>query len=122
MDSKKVIKMLVKIADRQQQIINKMAQDMGMAEVNATWQDVKSEVTPIVQQAVKEVGTKASYTVESAEFGSSSGELKIKLKYPMAQLGTPETKAVSDKVKAMLVGKTVSGGQVTKIEVIGVAV
>lgn len=128
MDSKKVIEKLVKIAEKQQKIINKMAQDMGMAPpeqlsgASATWQDATSEVAPAVQQAAKSVGAKGVYTVQSAEFGSSSGDLKIKLQYPMAQLGGPEAKAVSDKVKQMFAGKTVAGGQVTKVEVIGVAV
>lgn len=128
MDSKKVIEKLVKIAEKQQKIINKMAQDMGMQQpvptsgASATWEDASAEVAPAVQQAARAVGAKATYKVQSAEFGSSSGNLKIKLEYPMAQLGTPEAKAVSDRVKQMFAGKTVAGGQVTKVEVIGVAV
>lgn len=128
MDSKKVIEKLVKIAEKQQKIINKMAQDMGMQQAvptggaSGSWQDATSVVVPAVQQAAKAVGAKAVYTVQSAEFGADSGTLKIKLEYPMAQLGTPESKAVSDKVREMLAGKSVAGGQVSKVEVVGVAV
>lgn len=131
MDSKKVFEKLVKIADNQQKIINKMAQalhDAGLAGPeqlgggSADWYNASAEVVPVVQEATKAVNAKNTYNVQSADFGKSSGTLRVKLQYPMSQLGSQEAQAVETKSKEMLTGKNIAGTPVRTVEVIGVTV
>lgn len=126
-NDKEIIKKLVVLANKQQKIITKLAQAMGGDAVplgggSAAWDDVSASVTPVVQQAAKSVGAKAQYGVQSAELGKESGTLKVKLQYPMAQLGGAEAKAVTDKTKAMLTGQPLNGVAVKNVEIIGVTV
>jgi hypothetical protein len=125
-NDKEIIKKLVALADKQQKIITKLAQAAqplaGGGGSSSSWDDVSASVTPVVQQAAKAVGAKAQYGVQSAELGKESGALRVKLQYPMAQLGSPEAKAVTEKTKAMLTGKPLNGVAVNTVEVIGVTV
>lgn len=127
-NDKEIIKKLVALANKQQKIITKLAQAMGGEAVplggssSVAWDDVSSSVAPVVQQAAKAVGAKSQYGVQSAELGKESGTLKVKLQYPMAQLGSPEAKAVTDKTKAMLTAQPLNGVQVKDVQIIGVTV
>lgn len=112
MDSKKIIEQLVKIAEKQQKIINKLAQAVPSTMSGTT--DVKDAVAPVVQQAAQAVGAKGTYTVVSADKGQ--GSLKVKVQYPLALLGSPETRAVNKKVQELL------APEYGTVEVVGVGV
>ena len=127
-NSKKLIEKLAGIVAKQQKIITKLAQAQGLGDAtyqngaSASWEDASPAVSQALQQATTAVGAKAKYEVQSAEFAKDSGLLRVKIEYPMAQLGGQESRAVSDKTKELLTGQPLQGGQVSKVEIIGVAV
>lgn len=128
MDTKKVIAKLIKIAESQQKIINKLAQNLEPAPTSiptggasSSWSDAKDEVAPVVQQATQAVQAKGQYGVQSAE-SSPSGLLRLKLQFPSKLMGSPEYRAVKSKIQELLTGKAIAGNTVQNVEVIGVTV
>lgn len=81
---KEIIKKLLKIAENQQKIITKIAQDMGgagaepMGGASSSWLDVSEDL----QAKLSALPAAKGYSVSTAEVGSQSGSLKGKLVYP----------------------------------------
>lgn len=111
MDSKKVIEKLVKIAENQQKIINRLAQQAGMVPPQGgaqqlggatdSW-DASAEVSGILAQ-IPEAG-KAKAGIQSATMGSS-GFLDVKLKFPSVHsMNDPNATAALNKLRASLKG------------------
>lgn len=122
MDSKKVIERLVRIAEKQQQIINKLAQThLPTGGASSSFTDASSVVQSLLQQVTSEVGATGSYGVQSASMGNE-GFLDVKLQYPSKLMGSPEVRSVREKLTALLKGKNVAGKAVTNVNVIGVPV
>lgn len=123
MDTKKAIAKLVKIAEAQQKIINKLAQQMGegaqpMGGSTTGWDETSAEVAPYVDSAAASVQAKNKYTVQHAS--NTKGLLDVKLKYPAAAMGSPEVRAVRDALTKLLTGKQIAGIPVTSVNIVGV--
>src|SRR5574338_183117 len=121
MDTKKAIAKLVKIAEAQQKIINKLAQQIGqdaqqMGGSTAGWDETSSEVAPYVDAAAAQVQAKNRYSVEHA--ANNKGLLDVRLKYPAAAMGSPEVRAVRDALTKLLTGKQIAGIPVTSVNII----
>jgi len=112
MDSKKVLEKLVKIAENQQKIIMKLAQQVGdqaqpMGGSTDTW-DVKTQVASVVAQIPEAVKTKVAVT--GADFGSQSKQLTVHLRFPsMQQMQDPAAEAAKNKIKEALQTQTFNG-------------
>lgn len=114
MDSKKVLEKLVKIAENQQKIINKMAQEMGMVPpgqggatplggASDSW-DVSAEVSGVLSQIPEAAKAKAG--VQSASFGGQSGFLNVKVKFPSVNsMNDPNASAALNKLRETLKNK-----------------
>ena len=131
MDSKKIIEKLIRIAENQQKIINKLAQQSGMMPqgdaqptggATDSW-DASAEVAGILAQIPEAAKAKAG--VQSASMGSS-GFLDVKLKFPSVQsMNDPNATSALNKLRAALKGAQIrdKGGKsvaVTQSNVIGV--
>ena len=115
MDQKKVIEKLVKIAENQQKIINKLAQQTGLAPgggdaqpmggATDSWVDITAQVASILAKnpAAKGVG------VQAAKAGSQSGAVDGRLKVHMNMLGDPKLDAVMKQLSQQLAGQNVGG-------------
>ena len=112
MDSKKVIEKLAKIVENQQKIITKLAQQV--ADSQGGWEDVTSTVAGVLAKNPNAKGV----GVSSAQVGSQSGKVTVKVKVPMNLLGTPKLKDVMDKLKLELAGKDLGGTVAQDVEVI----
>lgn len=82
--SKKIIEKLISIAEKQQKIINKLAQSPTVVDQSAQ---------QAVQQAAQAIGAKGQYKV--LESGSSG----IKIQCPLSLIGSPETRALKEKLQ-----------------------
>lgn len=106
MDSKKIIEKLVKIAENQQKIINKLAQEAGLVPAATTGggtQDVSAQVAKALAGIPEAAKAKAG--IQEAQFGAQSGFLDVKVKFPSMQyMGSPVAKSVEDKLRAALQG------------------
>lgn len=124
MDTKKAIAKLVKIAEAQQKIINKLAQQMQgagaeqMGGSTSGWDETSMEVAPYVDAAASQVQAQNRYSVEHAS--NNKGYLDIRLKYPAAVAGSPEVRAVRDALTKLITGKQIAGVPVTTVNIIGV--
>lgn len=118
MDTKKVIAKLVKIAESQQKIINRLAQEQ-LGGSTTSWSETAQEVAPYVDAAAAAANAQNRYSVESAS-NSKGGYLDIRLKYPSAITGSPEVRTVREKLTALLTGKPIGGIPVTTVNIIGV--
>ncbi len=131
MDSKKVIEKLIRIAENQQKIINKLAQQAGMMPqgdaqptggASDSW-DASAEVSGILAQIPEAAKAKAG--IQSASMGGS-GFLDVKLKFPSVNsMNDPNASAALNKLRAALKGaqlKDTSGKPVavTQSNVVGV--
>lgn len=129
MDSKKVIEKLVKIAENQQKIINKLAQQAGLtpegqqAGAAGSSTDVSAQVSAILAQIPEAAKAKAG--VQSAQLGGG-GFLDVKLKFPSVNsMNDPNASAALNKLRAALkaANLTDSSGKpvaVTQSNVLGV--
>jgi DNA-directed RNA polymerase subunit F len=79
--SKRVIEKLISIAEKQQKIINKLAQTTNVESAQQA-----------LQQAVQETGAKGQYKVLEAGGGS------VKIQCPLSLIGSPETRALKEKL------------------------
>lgn len=105
MDSKKVIEKLIRIAENQQKIITKLAQQAGVAPQQPIgWQDVTHSVAQILATLP---GGKAA-RVASAQVGSENAEVRLNVR--------DLTSNVDQQLRSALAGKTVqnSSGQTVK--------
>lgn len=115
MDSKKVIEKLVKIAENQQKIINKLAQAAGLAPGGGGAQpmggasDSWVDIGPHVAQMLARMPQAKGVGVQSAQAGQQSGAVDGKLKVHMNMLGDPKLDAVMKQLSAGLAGQTVGG-------------
>lgn len=109
MSQKKVIEQLLKLANKQQLIITKLAEQIGVKNAqqdlplgNGSW----SQVTSALSDALNLLPEAASVTVNTAEVGGD-GVLRGKLELPAdAPPGTFRT--VLTKLKEVLKGKTLT--------------
>lgn len=105
MDSKKVIEKLVKIAENQQKIINKLAQQAGLMPggdqlAGSGTNDVSAEVSGILAQIPEAVKAKAG--IQSAQLGGS-GYLDVKVKFPSVNsMNDPNATAALNKLRGAL--------------------
>lgn len=108
MSDKDVLRKLVKIAENQQKIINKLAQglsgspDGGVITTNSA--DVSQSVVPYLQQAVQAVQAGPHYGVDQANV-ADGGVLHISLLTPRAY-DQEEYFKVKNKFKELVTGKT----------------
>ena len=105
MDTKKAIQTLIKIAENQQKIINKLAQAQGLAPTDQgnqlggatdNWEDVSAETAKILASLPS--GKEA--TLQSAKYGKQSNMLDVVL-----NINTMNSSVVHD-LRQALVGKT----------------
>jgi hypothetical protein len=113
MDQNKVIEKLASIVSKQQTIITKLAQEIGLAPVGETqsgasdsWKDATSQVADILHTIPGADKFVHVLHVSVAGSGALDGRLKID---PRA-LGTPQFKAVKDALVQALAGKTLDVG------------
>lgn len=100
MDSKKVIEKLVKIAENQQKIINRLAREAGLISQGAG-QDVSAQAAQVLSQIPEATQTGAA--IQEAQLGAESGSLFVKLKFPHQKyMDSPVAAAAKDKLKAAL--------------------
>lgn len=123
MDNKKAIQTLIKIAQNQQKIINKLAQQAGMpvpqaqpmsGGTDSNWEDVSDAVAPTVQQA------NPQFSVASARIGKLSGTLDLRIQHPK-NIDDATYRAGTGKIKAAFMGKPMgpSGTKVQSVEITG---
>lgn len=109
MSTKEVIEKLIKIADNQQKIIQKLAQsagygpDSGVATSSA---DVTSAVVPYLQQAMQAAGAKAQYGVQSANL-TEDGGLHVSILQPK-DYDPAEYFNLKNKFKELVSGKSLA--------------
>ena len=129
MDSKKVLEKLVKIANNQQKIINKLAQSlpaMPTGGASGDWENVNQAVANAVK-SVADAHKASGFGVQEALIGPQTGLLEAKITHPM-NMDPALYRAVSEAVKqALLAGGhiTTDTGKkvpVSKVELTGVMV
>lgn len=108
MDTKKAIATLLKIAENQQKVINKLAQATNLAPTGgeavpmggatSSWEDASAEVTPVVSS------TNRQLIVSSARIGTASGMLDVVLTHP-SNMADKDYYAATSAIKAALHGK-----------------
>lgn len=97
-NDKEIIKKLIKIADNQQKIINKLAQDVQLGGATGDWLDISSSVSSVLASLPGGRGA----TVSTAQFAPQSGNAAVKVKIPnMNSTATGE-------LRNALVGKTLT--------------
>lgn len=109
MSQKKVIEQLLKLANKQQLIITKLAEQIGVKNAqqdlplgNGSW----SQVTSALSDALNLLPEAASVTVNTAEVGGD-GVLRGKLELP-ADVPPGTFRTVLTKLKEVLKGKTLT--------------
>lgn len=113
-NDKEVIKKLLSIAEKQQKIITKLAQDMGsalpMGGASSNWSDVSDDLAA----KLATIPAAKGYSVNEAQVGSASGSLRGKLVYPKNDTNYYE---VVKALKSMLVGNEVktNDGKAVKV-------
>lgn len=110
MDSKKVIEKLVKIADNQQKIINKLAQAAGlpmggegaqpMGGASADWADVSQDL----HNKLQSIPAAKRYGVTSAKVGGQTGNLDAELHVPQED---KNFHLVVEQIKKQLAGQSI---------------
>lgn len=106
MSNKEAIEKLIKIAENQQKIIQKLAQNMGYAPdsgVATSTADVTDSVVPYLQQAIQAAGAKAHYGVQSGNI-SEDGTLHVAVLQPRSY-DPNEYNNVKNKFKELVAGK-----------------
>lgn len=112
---KEAIEKLIKIAENQQKIIKKLAQDMGYtapsSAVSIQTDDVTKSLVPYLQQAIQEVGAKANYLVQEGNL-LDDGTLHVSVLQPK-NYDSDEYHKIRNKFKELIVGKNLmdSNGQ-----------
>lgn len=111
-NDKEVIQRLLKIAEKQQKIITKLAQMEAspMSNGGSTWADVKDDVAAKLATIPGAKG----YRVDSAELGTQSGTLRGKLVYPGNATNYYDVLAA---LKKALVGQALSSSDGKNVQV-----
>lgn len=112
---KEMIKTLLKVAQNQQKILNKIAQQMGASPqggATSSWNAVETAVS----QALSMIPEARGCSVVEAEVSSLDGNLRGKVELPAdAPEGTFRT--VLTKLKGLLAGKSLNSDQGSKVSV-----
>jgi chorismate synthase len=111
MDSKKVIEKLIKIAENQQKIINKLAQQaQPMGGASSSWEDVTADLS----NRLRSIPEAKGYSIGSAQVGGQTGSFHAELHVPSTDkmFGT-----VTQKLRDQLAGQTIktNRGQSVKV-------
>lgn len=109
MSNKDVIGKLVKIAENQQKIIQKLAQGLGYSPdggVATSTADVTQAIMPYFQQALQAAGVKGKFVPQSANL-AEDGSLHLTVHQPMNYDGT-EYLNLKNKFKELINGKTLT--------------
>lgn len=114
---KEIIKKLLKIAENQQKIITKLAQDAGveadpLGGATSSWMDVSDDL----QAKLATLPAAKGYTVAHAEVSAKSGLLNAKLLYPA---GNSKFYEVLKALKQMLVGSQMRSNDGKSVKVSG---
>jgi hypothetical protein len=108
---KEMIRKLLKISQDQQKVITKLAQVAGIEPLATT--DAPTEVGQVVEQFLSVMPEAEGYSCKECRV-SPSGSVDGKLLMPA---GNQNFRAVTDKLKAQLAGKTVSTPDGAKVKV-----
>ena|SRR5208282_3965091 len=115
MDQNKVIEKLASIVAKQQLVITKLAQAVGLATEQTGASDSWNDITAQVAEIVKSIPGAEKFVHVLHTVVSGSGTVDGRLKTVQSALGTSQFHAVKDAITAALAGKTlnVGGKQVT---------
>lgn len=117
-NDKQIIAKLLKVAETQQKVIQKIAQNLldASQQSGATeeWEDVTAAVKPVLANAARAISAKNIYQIQSAEFGST-GRLLIKLVNQPSN-DKAEFDSISANVKQLLLSKNINGKQIKSVD------
>lgn len=92
MNEKEIIKKLIKIADNQQKIINKLAQSIPTGGATDNWVDISQPVAGLLAGLKDEKGTSlgSGVSVTSAQATPNGNNVAVKLRISNLDSETPE--------------------------------
>lgn len=110
MADKEILQKLLKIAEKQQKIITKLAQALPMGGATAAWEDVSDSVSALLASIPSAKG----FTAVEMEVAPSTGALRGKLVYPAGNMKFNET---VNTLKALLAGNTLKSSDGKDVKV-----
>lgn len=109
-NDKETIKKLIKIAKNQQNIITKMAQQMGLDTQELSSANSWNQVSTAVQDALALIPEAQGFSVAEAEVSALDGNLRGKVRAP-SNAAPGSFRTVLTKLKELLAGKQVNSDE-----------